>query len=178
MKRITSGMDRRSKIAFYFAFGVVIAMIATLAAALIVMDVYAGSKGLKVNLSIDSDRFVGSTQIRTYQFGNEVYDHTAVIERGYSDRTLSYPSGVVETGNFRICIEGSCGNGYNSPDKKPEYVDIHISGTEPNEVGSEGQDYSQAQSSSNTNENNNANTQSQSQTTQIYICDEGGCKLR
>jgi hypothetical protein len=47
-----------------------------------------------------------------------------------------------------------------------------------NNVSSPSESQSQAQSSNNNNENTNNNALSQSQTTQIYICNDTGCRIQ
>jgi hypothetical protein len=45
--------------------------------------------------------------------------------------TLQYPGGLIDTGEFRICVrsnnydESACGTGYNSEPKQPEHVFIN-----------------------------------------------------
>ena len=55
-----------------------------------------------------------------------------VIHSGSNEVTLQYPSGLIDTGEFCICVtsnnydESVCDNGYNSEAKQPEHVFIHL----------------------------------------------------
>jgi len=48
--------------------------------------------------------------------------------------TLQYPDELIDVGHFRICVIAqsddlqSCGNGYNSEEKKPENVRVNLFG--------------------------------------------------
>ena len=125
----------------------------------------ASSKGLKLYLTVDTN-LNDDVIINTYQHGNMVFTHYAVIHSGSNKITLQYPSGLIDTGEFRICVrsniydESACDIGYNSEAKQPEHVFISLFAGEnrnsPNvDVGD-----SQAQSQSQNNE----------QTTTIINC--------
>ena len=43
--------------------------------------------------------------INTYQHGDRVFTHDAVIYSGSNEVTLQYPSGLIDTGEFRICVK-------------------------------------------------------------------------
>ena len=72
--------------------------------------------------SIDSNR------INTYQYGDRVFTHDASIHSGSNEVTLQYPSDLIDTGEFRICVrsniydETACDTGYNSEAKQLEHV--------------------------------------------------------
>src|SRR5918994_3668901 len=90
----------------------------------------ASSKGLKLYLTIDTN-LNDDIKIITYQYGDRVFTHDAVIHSGSNKITLQYPSGLIDTGEFRICIrsnsyESACGTGYNSEAKQPEHVFINL----------------------------------------------------
>lgn len=133
---------------------------------------YASGKGLKLYLTVDTN-LNDDVIINTYQYG----DSEAVIHSGSNEVTLQYPSSLIETGEFRICIrsnnygESACGTGYNSEAKQPEHVFINLyvekTRNSPNvdvdsQVQSQNQDNEQSQSQS---QNNN-----QEQTTTIINC--------
>ncbi len=55
------------------------------------------------------------------------------MNTGRNEYTLQYPSQLVENGDFEICIQTwngdhSCGNGYNSEEKRPEDVFVILYG--------------------------------------------------
>src|ERR671918_1451802 len=117
----------------------------------------ASGKGLKLYLTIETN-LNDDVGINTYQYGDRVFTHDAVIHSGSSEITLQYPSGLIDTGEFRICVrsniydESACDIGYNSEAKQPEHVFISLFAGEnrnsPNvDVGD-----SQAQSQSQNNE--------------------------
>ena len=60
------------------------------------------------------------------------YTHDAVIHSGSNEVTLQYLSGLIDTGEFRICVtsnnygESTCDTGYNSEAKQPEHVFINL----------------------------------------------------
>ena len=91
--------------------------------------------------------------------------------------TLQYPSGLIDTGEFRICVransydESACGTGYNSEAKQPEHVFINLFIKE-NRNPSNVSDDSQAQSQSQHNEQSQSQSQNnnQEQTTTIINC--------
>ena len=43
-------------------------------------------------------------RINTYQHGDRVFTHEAVIHPGLNEVTLQYPSGLIDTGEFRVCV--------------------------------------------------------------------------
>src|SRR5918995_5154365 len=125
----------------------------------------ASGKGLKLYLTVDTN-LNDDVITSTYQYGDRVFTHDAVIHSGSNQITLQYPSGLIDTGEFRICVrsniydESACDIGYNSEAKQPEHVFISLFAGEnrnsPNvDVGD-----SQAQSQSQNNE----------QTTTIINC--------
>src|SRR5918996_6217480 len=91
----------------------------------------ASSKGLKLYLIVDTN-LNDDVRINTYQYGDRVYTHNAVIHSGSNEVTLQYPSGLIDTGEFRVCIrsnnydKSACGTGYNSEAKQPEHVYINL----------------------------------------------------
>jgi len=128
---------------------------------------YASSKGLKLYLTVDTN-LNDDVRINTYQYGDRVFTHDALIHSGSNEVTLKYPSGLIDTGEFRICVEAdncdktSCDTGYNSEAKHPEHVFINIFVEENRNSPNADADDSQAQSQS---QNNN-----QEQTTTIINC--------
>ncbi|MGC1135204.1 MAG: hypothetical protein WA941_20420 [Nitrososphaeraceae archaeon] len=62
----------------------------------------ASSKGLKLYLTIDTN-LNDDVRISTYQYGDRVFTHNAIIHSGSNEVTLQYPSGLIDTGEFRIC---------------------------------------------------------------------------
>ena len=134
----------------------------------------ASSKGLKLYLTVDTN-LNDDVRINTYQYGDRVFTHDAVIHSGSNEVTLQYPSGLIDTGEFRICVrsnnydESACDTGYNSEAKQPEHVFINLFVEEnrnspnvdvDNQAQSQSQDNEQSQSQS---QNNN-----QEQTTTIH----------
>ena len=87
----------------------------------------ASSKGLKLYLTIDTN-LNDDVRINTYQHGDRFFTHNSVIHSGSNEVTLQYPSGLIDTGEFRICVtsnnydESACDTGYNSEAKQPEHV--------------------------------------------------------
>jgi hypothetical protein len=79
----------------------------------------ASSKGLKLYLTIDTN-LNDDVRINTYQHGDRVFTHDSVIHSGSNEVTLQYPSGLIDTAEFRICVrsnnydESTCDTGYNS----------------------------------------------------------------
>jgi hypothetical protein len=88
--------------------------------------------------------------------------------------TLQYPGGLIDTGEFRICVrsnnydESACGTGYNSEAKQPEHVFI----VEENRSSPDVDVDNQAQSQSQDNEQSQSQSQNnnQEQTTTIINC--------
>jgi hypothetical protein len=91
----------------------------------------ASSKGLKLYLTVDTN-LNDDVIISTYQHGDRVFTHEAVIHSGSNEVTLQYPGGLIDTGEFRICVrsnnydESACDTGYNSEAKQPEHVFINL----------------------------------------------------
>jgi hypothetical protein len=162
---------RKEKVTFLFLAGTLVALVGAIWVGFPIkymMAVYGseGGKGLKVYLTIDSNQRSQDAFVTTYQYGDIVSSGPNIfVNQGTSEETLTYQSGQVDEGEFRICVrlndgvEG-CGNGYNSPEKKPEYVNININRQQVL-LG-----------------NNNAQSQSQSQETTIYICNDDGCRVQ
>ena len=127
----------------------------------------ASSKGLKLYLTVDTN-LNDDVRINTYQYGDRVFTHDAVIHSGSNEVTLQYPSGLIDTGEFRICVrsnnydESACDTGYNSEAKQPEHVFVNLFIEENRNSPNDDADDSQAQSQS---QNNN-----QEQTTTIINC--------
>jgi hypothetical protein len=135
----------------------------------------ASSKGLKIYLTIDTN-LNDDVRVNTYQHGDRVFTHNADIHSGSNEVTLQYPSGLIDAGEFRICVramgydESACDTGYNSEAKRPEHVFINLFVEEnrnsPNiDVGD-----SQAQSQSQDNEQSQSQSQNNEQTTTIINC--------
>src|ERR671919_641112 len=91
----------------------------------------ASSKGLKLYLTVDTN-LNDDVIINTFQYGDRVFTHDAVIHSGSNKVTLQYPSGLIDTGEFRICVmsnnydESACGTGYNSEAKQPEHLFVNL----------------------------------------------------
>ena len=87
----------------------------------------ASSKGLKHYLTVDTN-LNDDVRINAYQHGDSFFTHDAVIHSGSSEVTLQYPSGLIDTGEFRICVrsnnydESACDTGYNSEAKRPAFI--------------------------------------------------------
>jgi hypothetical protein len=131
------------------------------------------SKGLKLYLTVDtnlSEYFM----INTYQHGDRVFTHDAVIHSGSNKITLQYPSGLIDTDEFRICIrsnsyESACGTGYNSEAKQPEHLFVNLF-AEENRNSPNADVNSQAQSQNQDNEQSQSQSQNNEQTTTIINC--------
>ncbi len=136
----------------------------------------ASSKGLKLYLTVDTN-LNDNVRIDTYQYGNRVFTHDAVIHSGSNEVTLQYPGGLIDTGEFRICVrsnnydESACGTGYNSEAKQPEHVFINLF-VEENRSSPDVDVDNQAQSQSQDNEQSQSQSQNnnQEQTTTIINC--------
>ena len=63
----------------------------------------ASSKGLKLYLTVDTN-LNDDVRINTYQQGDRVFTHDAVIHSGSNEVTFQYPSGLIDTGEFRVCV--------------------------------------------------------------------------
>ena len=149
-------------------------------------EAYASSKGLKVFLTIENSQPSQNGRVAIFQDGNLMTSNEYFINSGRSELTLQYPSGWIDTGSFEICIRLSdgaegCGDGYNSPEKKPEYVTVYIGQLDTSgliDIPNQGNDQSQSQSQGSSNVNENSNALSQSQETKIYICNDKGCTVQ
>jgi hypothetical protein len=136
----------------------------------------ASSKGLKLYLTVDTN-LNDDVRINTYQHGDRVFTHDAVIHSGSNEVTLQYPSGLIDTGEFRVCVraidfdKSVCDNAYNSEAKQPEHVFINLF-VEENRNPPNVSDDSQAQSQSQDNEQSQSQSQNnnQKQTTTIINC--------
>ena len=136
----------------------------------------ASSKGLKLYLTVDTN-LNDDVRINTYQHGDSVFTHDAVIHSGSNEVTLQYPSSLIDTGEFRICVRANnydvsaCDTGYNSEAKQPEHVFISLFVKE-NRNPPNVSDDSQAQSQSQDNEQSQSQSQNnnQQQTTTIINC--------
>jgi hypothetical protein len=66
------------------------------------------------------------------RWANNAISQHQWINQGVTQITLQYDDGLIHTGEFRICveiydgIESSGGNGYNSEEKKPEYISVNV----------------------------------------------------
>ena len=129
----------------------------------------ASSKGLKLYLTVDTN-LNDNVIINTYQHGDSVFTHDAVIHSGSNEVTLQYPSGLIDTSEFRICLrtmnydESACDTGYNSEAKQPEHVFINLFLEGNRNLPNVDVDDSQAQSQSQSQSQNNE------QTTTIINC--------
>jgi len=89
---------------------------------------------------------------------------------------LQYPSGLIDAGEFRICVrlnnhdESACDVGYNSEAKQPEHVFINLFVEENRSSPDVGVDGSQAQSQNQDNEQSQSQNNNQEQTTTIINC--------
>lgn len=70
--------------------------------------------------------------ISTYQYGDRVFTNDAFIHSGSNKVTLQYLSGLIDTGEFPICVESNnydesaCDTGYKSEAKQPEHLFINL----------------------------------------------------
>jgi hypothetical protein len=102
-----------------------------------------------------------------------VFTHDAVIRSGSNEVTLRYPSGLIDTGEFRICVrtmdydKSACDTGYNS-----KHVFINLFVEENRNSPNAEVDNSQAQSQNQDNEQSQSQSQNnnQEQTTTIINC--------
>ena len=87
---------------------------------------------MKVFLTVDTNQRSQDVRIETFQHGNRIDTCNGFINTGITEITLQYPEGLIETGDFRIYVTVlsdnlyAYGNGYNSEEKKPEYVSINL----------------------------------------------------
>jgi hypothetical protein len=134
----------------------------------------ASSKGLKLHLTVDTN-LNDDVRINTYHHGDRVFTHDAVIHSGSNEVTFQYPSGLIDTGEFRICVrsnnydESTCDTGYNSEAKQPEHVFINLF-VEENRSSPDVDVDNQAQSQSQDNEQSQSQNNNQEQTTTIINC--------
>ena len=135
----------------------------------------ASSKGLKLYLTVDTN-LNDDVRIYTYQYGDRAFTHDAVIHSGLNEVTLRYPSGLIDTGEFRICVrtmnydKSACDIGYNSEAKQPEHVFINLFVEENKNSPNAEVDNNQAQSQSQDNEQSQSQSQNNEQTTTIINC--------
>ena len=66
----------------------------------------ASSKGLKLYLTVATN-LNDDVRINTYQYGDRVFTHDAVIHSGSNKVTIQYPSGLIDMGEFRICVRSN-----------------------------------------------------------------------
>jgi hypothetical protein len=135
----------------------------------------ASSKGLKLYLTIDTN-LNDDVIINTYQYGDRVYTHDGFVNTGKNEITLQYPSGLINTGEFRICVramdydESACDTGYNSEAKQPEHVFINLFIEQNKNPPNVNDDDSQAQSQSQDNDQSTSQSQNNEQSTTIINC--------
>ena len=63
----------------------------------------ASSKGLKLYLTVDTN-LNNDVKLNKYQQGDRVFTYDAVIHSGSNEVTFQYPSSLIDTGEFRVCI--------------------------------------------------------------------------
>jgi hypothetical protein len=91
-------------------------------------------------------------RINTYQYEDSVYTHDGFVNTGRNEITLEYPSRLINTGEFRICVnalnsdESACDSAYNSEAKQPEHVFINLFSRDEHIDQGQGQAQSQSQS--------------------------------
>jgi hypothetical protein len=137
----------------------------------------ASSKGLKLYLTVDTN-LNDDVRINTYQHKDRVFTHDALIHSGSNEVTLQYPSGLIDTGEFRVCVradnydESACVTGYNSEAKQLEHLSINLFVEENRNSSNVGDDDSEAQSQNQDNEQSQSQSQNnnQEQTTTIINC--------
>lgn len=140
---------------------------------------YASSKGLKLYLTVDTN-LNDDVRINTYQYGDGVFTHDALIDSGSNEVTLHYPSGLIDTGEFRICVRADnydktpCDTGYNSEAKRPEHVFINLFVEENRNSPNADADADDCQAQSQNQDNEQSQSQSQNnnqeQVTTIINC--------
>lgn len=160
-----------------YKFFILILVVASVAIIAVAPNVFATGKGLRVNLTVDSNQPAQDGYIGTFQYGDRVTkDSTHFINNGITEITLKYHKTTIENGEFEVCIAvvnaQGCGKGYDGQEKKPVYININIEG-QANAPTAQAQ--SQASNNENNNNNENTNALSQSQSTTIYVCKENGC---
>ena len=155
--------------------GIISAVYITATATATVSNAYAGEKGLKLYLTVDTNIRNQDIGIETYQHGRNIYSHDGFMNAGLNEYTLNYPNGFIDIGQFQICIQTNdgrfCGDGFNSEEKRPE--NVFINANEGRNFGSvpQQQDDSQGQSQASNQEQLTSQSQSQTQgDTIIYNC--------
>jgi hypothetical protein len=116
-----------------FAIGILIISILVMYNTVITppISLLASSKGLKIYLIVDTN-LNDDAKINTYQYRERVFMHDAVIHPGSNEVTLQYPSGLIDTGEFRIFVramdydKSACDTGYNLEAKQPEHGFINM----------------------------------------------------
>jgi hypothetical protein len=135
----------------------------------------ASSKGLKLYLTVDTN-LNDDVRINTYQYGDRVFTHDALILSGSNKVALQYPSGLIDTGELRTCVsadnyDGSaCDTGYNSEAKQAEHVFINLFVEENRDSSNAGDDGGEAQSQNQDNEQSQSQSQTNEQATTILNC--------
>ena len=150
-----------------FTVGLIIvsALVISIIALTPLTGLQASSKGLKLYLIVDTN-LNDDVRINTYQNGDRAFTHDAVIHSGSNEVTLQYPSGLIDTGEFRVCIraidfdKSACDNAYNSEAKQPEHVYINLFA---DDIGNTPIVNSQAQSQSQENEQSQSQSQNNNQ---------------
>ena len=159
-----------------FTVGLIIISVLVVTSMILTLStvVQASSKGLKLYLTVDTN-LNDDVIISTYQYGDRVFTHDALIHSGSNEITLQYPSGLIDTGEFRICVRANnydvstCDIGYNSEARQPEHVFINLF-VEENRNSPNVDVDSQAQSQSQDNEQSQSQSQNNEQTTTIINC--------
>ena len=116
-------------------------------------------KGLKVYVYIHNVQ----NEVDMTVNGNDYTMHDRLFATGTATAYFEFPPGVVGVGDkIGACAHESgqpsnrdCGSTYNSEAKKPEYIDLYLSGGNSNSQSQLQQDQSQSQSQAQNQENNN-----------------------
>lgn len=141
-----------------------ITLITLIVSGIVLQEVQA--KGLKVYLTVDTNLPSQNLRMETYQFRNVVYSHEGFMNNGITDFTLQYPDELIDVGDFRICMiaqsdnSQSCGNGYNSEEKKPENVRVNLFSSNER----------QSPSSSSSSSASSSSSSSSSSDTTVIVC--------
>jgi hypothetical protein len=145
-------------------FGLIISVLAISNLALTSLPVLqASSSGLKLYLTVDTNLRSQDIRIDTEQYGTWIHSDLGFLTPGLNEYTLQYPRGLIENGDFRICVTVlgddwyKCGNGYNSSEKKPEHLFISLGERnapifDPTRSQSQGENQEQSQSQSQSND--------------------------
>jgi hypothetical protein len=141
---------------------IVAAITIGLVTSLVIPNVFGSSKGLKLFLTVKTN-LDDDMRINTYQYDGKVFTHYAVMHQGSNEVTLNYPRGLIDNGEFRVCVasvdfdKSACDNAYNSEAKQPEhvYINLFLRDSPPatggdSQAQSQAQDQDQSQSQSNT----------------------------